>query len=661
MLIEKQSGGYPFDQFLGTGGEDSDFQKNIFDFFPGIIYVYDTDRKQLRYVNKKITDVLGYSFDDVLLWENDLTKIVYNEDLEQVKKELARYNELQDTDTYGYRCRFNKKAGDCLHFHVTGKILKRNEAGKPASILFVAQNISDSVQSAEEAKAAKELINETEGLLQFGTWTWDIKTNKILWSNEMYTIYGYSSGDITGILNQDFIINHVEGKEREEVKKIIAASLNNKKGFEKEFSIIDHRGEEKKVYCKAKIIVDEQGDALKMLGITRCIKEQTRLYNDLLNYKEMILEKEEFLGHGSWEMNYADTSITWSDGMYRLFGYDPVKEKDDLVINEKFYRSHMAMYDLEKSREILESMPETDKTYLWEYEIKTKNGEAKKLETYAKIIRSKNGKPLQIIGTTRDVTKLRTYERELERKITELKRSNKDLEDFAYVASHDIQEPLRKIISFSERLKNKYTGELDEEAKRYLDRIMTATKSARQLIDGLMDFSRLTREEQSFEKADMNVLLQEVKTELELKIEETETILQTKSLPILEVVPVQIKQLLSNLLLNAIKFRKETVSPVIQLNSKKLSKQDVAKHHLDPVVSYYEITVEDNGIGFEEEYSERIFQMFQRLHGKAEYPGAGIGLALCKKIVENHHGLIGAKSQPEKGTVFSIILPETQG
>jgi signal transduction histidine kinase len=126
-------------------------------------------------------------------------------------------------------------------------------------------------------------------------------------------------------------------------------------------------------------------------------------------------------------------------------------------------------------------------------------------------------------------------------------------------------------------------------------------------------------------------------------------------------VPVQIKQLLSNLLLNSLKFRKQNIAPVIRLGCRRLLKQDVAKYRLDAAVNYFEITVEDNGIGFEEEYAERIFQMFQRLHGKAEYPGAGIGLALCKKIVENHHGIIFAKSRLDHGTVFSIILPEKQG
>jgi light-regulated signal transduction histidine kinase (bacteriophytochrome) len=282
------------------------------------------------------------------------------------------------------------------------------------------------------------------------------------------------------------------------------------------------------------------------------------------------------------------------------------------------------------------------------------------LETFCKLITDSQGNALKLIGTTRDVTQLKNYERELEKKIIELKHSNKDLEDFAYIASHDIQEPLRKIISFSERLKNKHGDSLEEDAKKYLDRIMAATKNARQLIDGLMDFSRVSREDQVFEKTDLNNLIQEVATELELKIEETETTILIDHLPTLDIIPEQIKRMFSNLLLNAIKFKAPTALPTIKIHAKKLSVADLEYYKLSRTNSYFLLTVEDNGIGFEDEYAEKIFEMFQRLHSKAEYPGAGIGLALCKKIVENHRGKIFSKSKLNQGTTFSVILPEIQ-
>ena len=177
------------------------------------------------------------------------------------------------------------------------------------------------------------------------------------------------------------------------------------------------------------------------------------------------------------------------------------------------------------------------------------------------------------------------------------------------------------------------------------------------LIDSLLEFSRITHETQTFKETDLNVLFKEVKADLELKIEETHTAIYSGKLPTLEVSSLLIKQLFSNILLNSIKFRKVNVLPVIDIQSRSLEKPEIQNLHLDSSIPHFLITIKDNGIGFEEVYSTKIFQMFSRLHGKSEYPGAGIGLALCKKIVENHKGQIFATSVPEQGAVFSIILP----
>jgi PAS domain S-box-containing protein len=640
-----------------TGWKQSDFPLDIYDFVPDIICVYNAEKKQLSYVNKKITEVLGYSFDDLKAWDHDFSKVIFKEDLDQVQKELEKYNDLKDEDSHDYKCRFNCKEGSWRHFHVSGKILKRNN-GKPSSLLFVAQDVTERIHSTEEARGLKGLINETEDLLHFGNWTWDIKTNEMKWSKGIFTILGLESKEPTTI-TKDSYLQYVAEEDIIPFESALSKAIQNKQTFELDYTVVTTKGEEKNVYSKGKIILDGDNEPVKMLGITRCVSEQTELYSSLANYKKMALEKEEFLGHGSWEINYIDNTIEWSDGMYRLFGYNAETDKNKLTIDEQLYKLHMSEEDFNLNS-VTRQTDAKGNSYISEYEIKTRNGELKKVEAFGKVIHDRKGKPIKLIGTTRDVTQLRNYERELEKKITELKRSNKDLEDFAYIASHDIQEPLRKIISFSERLKTKYSHDLPDEAKNYLDRIMASTKNARFLIDGLMDFSRLTSEGQSFQKADLNILFQEVKTELELKIEETKTVINAQPLPVIEAVSVQIKQILTNLLLNSIKFRKANVNPLIDIKSKKLSRADVLQYKLDPSRNYFKISISDNGIGFEEEYAEKIFEMFQRLHSKAEYPGAGIGLALCKKITENHNGTIYANSELGKGTTFFVILPEIQ-
>ena len=252
------------------------------------------------------------------------------------------------------------------------------------------------------------------------------------------------------------------------------------------------------------------------------------------------------------------------------------------------------------------------------------------------------------------------FQKILENKVKELDRSNKELEEFAYIASHDLQEPLRKITSFSERLKEKLPANLEPEVQLYLNRMLAATDNMRTLIDNLLEFSRTSRISEPFVKTDLNNIISEVRADLELKIEETSTNIKTDILPIVDAIPMQMRQLFTNLFTNAIKFKGEASTPEIEIKSSALTDEDKEANHLRQNTNYYRIIVKDHGIGFDQEFSMKIFQIFQRLHGKAEYPGSGIGLAICKKIVENHSGRIFAQSEPEKGAEFFILLPESQ-
>lgn len=252
------------------------------------------------------------------------------------------------------------------------------------------------------------------------------------------------------------------------------------------------------------------------------------------------------------------------------------------------------------------------------------------------------------------------FQKILENKVRELDRSNKELEEFAYIASHDLQEPLRKITSFSERLKEKLPSNLEPDVQLYLNRMLAATDNMRTLIDNLLEFSRTSRISEPFVKTDLNNIISEVKADLELKIEETSTNISSEILPVIDAIPMQMRQLFTNLFTNAIKFKGDQATPKIDIKCAELNEEEKENNHLRHNIKYYKIVVKDHGIGFDQEFAMKIFQIFQRLHGKAEYPGSGIGLAICKKIVENHAGRIFAESEPGKGAEFITILPESQ-
>lgn len=233
----------------------------------------------------------------------------------------------------------------------------------------------------------------------------------------------------------------------------------------------------------------------------------------------------------------------------------------------------------------------------------------------------------------------------------ELSRSNRELEDFAYVASHDLQEPLRKIQAFGARLKTKHGASWPPEAQDYLARMQNAAQRMETLIRDLLAYSRITTQGKPFQPTDLNEILKGVLGDLEELLTRTGGTVESESLPVLPADPLQMRQLLQNLVANALKFHRAGVAPVVRVESRTL-----AQANGQP--SQVELTVTDNGIGFEEKYLDKIFQPFQRLHARQAYEGTGMGLAVCRKIVERHNGTITARSTPDMGTTFIVSLPQ---
>jgi signal transduction histidine kinase len=254
---------------------------------------------------------------------------------------------------------------------------------------------------------------------------------------------------------------------------------------------------------------------------------------------------------------------------------------------------------------------------------------------------------------------------------TELERSNRELQDFAFVASHDLQEPLRKIQAFGDLLKTEFGKELGTEGRDFVERMQNASRRMNGLISDLLTFSRVTTKAQPFTPVDLAEVAGEVIGDLEARIKQTGGTVEVGALPTIDADPMQMRQLLQNLIANALKFHRPNDPPVVRLSGQHLSSlsipadeqaenangnghQEVPPEEMD---GFYQITVADNGIGFDEKYLDRIFTPFQRLHVRSEFEGTGMGLAVCRKIVERHGGAITARSQPGVGSTFLITLP----
>lgn len=275
----------------------------------------------------------------------------------------------------------------------------------------------------------------------------------------------------------------------------------------------------------------------------------------------------------------------------------------------------------------------------------TRKGAKIPIDDAAAPIADNEGNRIGVVLVFRDITERERTQEDLRQKTEELERSNKELQQFAFVASHDLQEPLLKILAFGDRLKELSTQKLDEREQDYVGRMQKAALRMRQLIDDLLQFARITTKAKPFERVDLNQVVKEVLSDLEMRIAKTQARIEVENLPTLEGDPRQLHQLFQNLISNALKFSKKGECPDIAIKSRVLPK------------GFTEIVVEDKGIGFEEKYLERIFEPFQRLHSRSEYEGTGMGLAICQKIVQIHHGEITAKSRLGVGSTFSIKLP----
>jgi PAS domain S-box-containing protein len=252
------------------------------------------------------------------------------------------------------------------------------------------------------------------------------------------------------------------------------------------------------------------------------------------------------------------------------------------------------------------------------------------------------------VSIFRDVTEEKRQEN-LKIYAKALEASNRDLQDFIFVASHDLQEPLRKIQSYGNFLKEESKDTLKGDAAIYLSRIQGAAKRMSILIEDLLQLTRITTKAKPFESVDLTDIVREVQTDLEMRLQETGGKIEVGEMPRVEADPAQMRQLFQNLISNSLKYSKKGVPPVVQVESKTEAKEGRCR-----------VWVRDNGIGFEQQYADKIFNIFQRLHANDEYEGTGIGLAICRKVVERHGGKISASSELGKGAVFEVVLPLRQ-
>ncbi|WP_163515264.1 CHASE3 domain-containing protein [Gelidibacter japonicus] len=383
----------------------------------------------------------------------------------------------------------------------------------------------------------------------------------------------------------------------------------------------------------------------------RILKEKNEL---LETFKESTTQSEIISKHGNWIWYIEDNTFEYSDNLYRLLGEEPQSFPATL----ENFMGFVHPDDLDKLTEQVNKMMENEDLPFIHYRIIQKNGSIKHFKAYGKVLIDSDGHK-KLLGTTADITDEIENYRLIEERNLELERNNKELASFNYVASHDLQEPLRKIQTFISRLEDKEKANLSDNGKLYITRIKSSSARMRSLIDDLLQFSRTNKSEEAFEDSNINILLETAKHDLAEIISDKRARISSDSIPSMKVIPFQIKQLFLNLISNSLKYSRENVAPVITISYSQTQASDLPKIKFSKHDLYHTISIKDNGIGFDQEYAEKIFILFNRLHNKNEYSGTGIGLSICKKIVENHNGYITAEGKLDQGSVFTIYLPIT--
>ncbi|MBP1222861.1 CHASE3 domain-containing protein [Flavobacterium sp. 1355] len=387
--------------------------------------------------------------------------------------------------------------------------------------------------------------------------------------------------------------------------------------------------------------------------ISRDIKS-LKVYNKKLLISSRLMSESETIGKFStWQWDLDTQKIDYSENQYRLLGVWP----NSFVPEKKTFLDFVHPDDKEAVAESIENILEKKQLPFIYYKVLRPDNEIRYFKSTGKILSDQQGGNI-LLGINFDITDEHLLNIELKERNAELEASNKELASFNHVASHDLQEPLRKIQTFISRVSDADKAVLSDSAKDYIYKIEVSAKRMRVLIDDLLLFSRTNTTKKEFIKSNLSELLENAKSELTEIIDEKKAIITASKLPKLSVIPYQIEQLFINLIGNSLKYSQPDLVPEISIESEKVNSDQFPELLDQNIKKFYKITFTDNGMGFDPQFKETIFVLFQRLHSRQDYPGTGIGLAICKKIVENHKGSITADSTPDEGSVFTVFLPE---
>lgn len=479
------------------------------------------------------------------------------------------------------------------------------------------------------SKGLKEILSASKSISRK-----DFNVKAKVFSNDEIGILANSFNDMTAELSTTI-------QQRIQADQDLESKTNFIQENEKRIiSIMDALLKITQMDFSEKLILSDRGDELDAIavGLNTMSEELEFHLHQLKRSEEQLNDAQRLAKIGNWEWNIIDNTIEWSDELYRIFGMS----RGDFEANYENYLKCIHPDDRENVNAIVQKSYQDYQPFDIFHRIISPNGGEYILHGRGEVFLNDEGKIIRMIGTAQDVTERKMAEKKLNQYTIELERKNKEIEQFAYAASHDLQEPLRSISNFSKLLAKKLEQNPSQEINEYMSLISGGANRMSKLIFDLLEYSRIGKD-MAMRVTDCDKLVREILIDLTAIIKESGAEIHIEKLPMINC--YNLKSVFQNLIINAIKFKKAGIPPVITISA-----SDTGKEFL--------FAIEDNGIGIEKEYYSRIFIIFQRLHTRFEYAGTGIGLSLCKKIIELHGGEIGVESEFGKGSTFYFTIPK---
>ena len=557
------------------------------------------------------------------------------------------------------------------------------------------QAVANVLATAVERERVEDALRKSEERFQIVAratnnviWDWNLLTNQIWWNEGVCKLFGYSPEDVGSHVNWWF--EHIHSDDRQRIVSDIQTAISNGQEFwSNEYRFMHCDGSGIYIFERGYVVRDYNGRPVRMIGAMMDISDRKRVQQELQrqNLRSKLFADVTLKIRQSLEIDeILQTSVNEVQNLLHadrvlIFRLHPdgsgvvVKEAVipgfPLILGQSIYDACFIQDYVEKYRKgrinAINDIEQADiqpchKEFLQQFGVKanlvvpilyTDQLWGLLIAHQCKYSRQWTGWETELLRQLADqiaiaLTQARMLEQET-RQRQELALSNEELQQFAFIASHDLQEPLRKIKTFGDRLKATCGDSLSKQAQDYLERMQSAVRRMQALIEDLLTLSRITTRAQPFVSVNLTHVAQDVISDLEVLIQQTKGHVEVSNLPTIQADPLQMHQLLQNLIGNALKFHRPEASPIVKIYS--------SVNKVVDGTEFCQIIVQDNGIGFDEKYLERIFSVFQRLHGRTEYEGTGIGLAICRKIAERHQGSITATSRLRQGTSFIVTLP----